>query len=318
LAGNDDPKVTVITATYNWSSVLRYAIQSVQWQTFQDWELWVIGDACTDDSGEVVASFNDPRLHWYNRVENSGSQSLPNNDGLARARGKYIAYLGHDDLWYPTHLEMLVQSLEQADADLAYAVTELIGPVGSGLRCVTGIKADRPTQPNVVPSSILHRRDVVNHVGSWKDYRTLHEAPDIEFIGRVCAFRQRIIGTAQLTVFKFPSAWRVNSYRERRSEEQAEYARRIQADSDLIAQEMFAIVEAFVLGKASFPKIEVPWDARRGWLVNEYRRIRGLEAKPPLYDPSKEGWFNRRRLLRPGRILLRRILGKLMQIVGKP
>ena len=52
------PLVTVITATYNWSSVLRYAIQSVLWQTFADLEMLVIGDGCTDDSGEVVSSFS--------------------------------------------------------------------------------------------------------------------------------------------------------------------------------------------------------------------------------------------------------------------
>jgi glycosyltransferase involved in cell wall biosynthesis len=50
------PLISVITATYNWSSVLRYAIQSVLWQTLQDFEMLIIGDRCTDDSAEVVAS----------------------------------------------------------------------------------------------------------------------------------------------------------------------------------------------------------------------------------------------------------------------
>src|SRR6476619_7155830 len=96
------PVVSVIIATYNWSSVLRYAIQSVLWQTFQDFELLVIGDGCTDDSAEVVASFTDPRIHWHNLPQNSGNQALPNHTGIDMARGQYIAYLGHDDLWYPT------------------------------------------------------------------------------------------------------------------------------------------------------------------------------------------------------------------------
>src|SRR5260221_6050921 len=99
------PKVSIITATYNWSSVLKYAIQSVLWQTFQDFEYIIVGDACTDDSAEVIDSFDDPRLRWHNLDENSGSQSIPNNRGLQLAQGTYIAYLGHDDIWYPTHLE---------------------------------------------------------------------------------------------------------------------------------------------------------------------------------------------------------------------
>jgi glycosyltransferase involved in cell wall biosynthesis len=44
------PLISVITATYNWSSVLRYAIQSVLWQTLQDFEMLIISDGCTDDS----------------------------------------------------------------------------------------------------------------------------------------------------------------------------------------------------------------------------------------------------------------------------
>ena len=98
------PSVSVITATYNWSSVLRYAIQSVLWQSLQDFEMLIIGDGCTDDSAEVVASFHDERLLWHNLPHNSGSQSVPNNLGLEMARAPFVAYLGHDDLWSPTLL----------------------------------------------------------------------------------------------------------------------------------------------------------------------------------------------------------------------
>src|SRR5579859_6755708 len=202
------PNVSVITATYNWSSVLRYAIQSVLWQTFQDFEYLIIGDGCTDDSAEVVASFGDPRLRWHNLEHNSGSQSLPNNAGLQQARGAYIAYLGHDDLWYPTHLESLVRELDATGADLAFAVTEWIGAPGTGLRVATGISltTERPKRLALPPSSIVHRRDVVEHTGAWKDYRTIHAAPDLEFIGRIWEYRERVVPSNRLTVFKFPAA----------------------------------------------------------------------------------------------------------------
>src|SRR4029453_18799999 len=98
------PSVSVIIAAYNWSSVLRCAIASVLRQTFTDFELWVVGDACTDDSEAVARSFGDPRVHWHNLERNSGSQWAPNNAGAVRARGEYIAYLGQDALWDPRHL----------------------------------------------------------------------------------------------------------------------------------------------------------------------------------------------------------------------
>jgi glycosyltransferase involved in cell wall biosynthesis len=55
----DPPLVSVVTATYNYSSVLRQAIASVRAQDYPRWEMIVVGDACTDDSAEVVASFRD-------------------------------------------------------------------------------------------------------------------------------------------------------------------------------------------------------------------------------------------------------------------
>ena len=96
--GKPSPLVSVLIATYNKASTLRFAIESVLWQTQQDFEVWVIGDNCTDDSVQLVRSFNDSRFNWINLPENSGYQSVPHNEGLRRARGKYIAYLNHDDI----------------------------------------------------------------------------------------------------------------------------------------------------------------------------------------------------------------------------
>src|SRR5689334_3630760 len=89
----EQPSVSIIIATYNRANVLRYAIESVRWQTCTDWELWVVGDACTDDTEQVVRSFEDPRIHFLNLPKNVGDQSGPNNEGVRRSRGKFLAYL---------------------------------------------------------------------------------------------------------------------------------------------------------------------------------------------------------------------------------
>src|SRR3954471_8288451 len=110
------PLVSVIIPTWNRAPMLRLAIATVLAQDLAggDFEVLVIGDACTDDSAAVVASFADPRLHWHNLAQNSGSASVPTNAGLRRARGRYIAHLGHDDFWFPWHLSALVSVIEQA------------------------------------------------------------------------------------------------------------------------------------------------------------------------------------------------------------
>src|SRR5438045_2228166 len=116
------PLVSIIIPTYNWSSVLRYALQSVLGQTMRAYQLLVIGDGCTDDSADVVAAANDPRIRWHNMPTNSGSQSIPNNTALEMARGTYIAYHGHDDIWHPTHLERLTHALQNTDADWGHTI----------------------------------------------------------------------------------------------------------------------------------------------------------------------------------------------------
>src|SRR5271166_2413327 len=83
-------------------------VVSVILQTFTDWELLVMGDGCTDDSAEVVARFTDPRIRFVNLPERVGDQSGPNNEGARIARGRYIAYLNHDDLWFPDHIERML------------------------------------------------------------------------------------------------------------------------------------------------------------------------------------------------------------------
>ena len=69
------PRVTVVIATYNWSSVLSHAIASVLDQTLSDFEVLVVGDGCTDDSADVVESFRDPRVLWNNLPLNSGQST---------------------------------------------------------------------------------------------------------------------------------------------------------------------------------------------------------------------------------------------------
>ena len=103
-------RVTVIIPTFNWPTVLPYSIASVRSQTVTDWELLVIGDGCTDESEEVVRAIDDPRISWFNLRRNGKSQVGPNNLGLSLARSGLIAYCGHDDLWLPDHLELLLGS----------------------------------------------------------------------------------------------------------------------------------------------------------------------------------------------------------------
>src|SRR5215207_8988791 len=122
------PLVSVVLATFNSRLTLACALDSVQRQTCQDFEVWVVGDACTDGTEATVAAIGDPRVHLVNLSDNSGSQAAPNNAGLRRARGRYVAYLGHDDLWFPWHLSDLLELASREGAGFVHGLGVLIEP----------------------------------------------------------------------------------------------------------------------------------------------------------------------------------------------
>lgn len=190
-------RVSVIIATYNKSSTLRHAIDSVLWQTFVDFEVWVIGDACTDDTAEVVGAYDDPRVFWYNLPQNSGYQSAPNNEGLRRARGEYVAYLNHDDLWLPNHLQVLVDRIEGSGADFCFSILEMIQPDGHS-RIEAPEYPHAPLPPHA--SATLHRRAVVDDIGYWKQPGETELFPRVEYFRRAEILGKRFVLAPMLTV----------------------------------------------------------------------------------------------------------------------
>ena len=230
------PLVTVITATYNRSAALACTLQSLLGQSLADFEAWVIGDACTDDSQAVVVGFNDPRLRWHNLPRNSGSQATPNNEGLRRARGQYIAYLGHDDLWLPHHLAEAVGCARAESAGLVHTLCALLGPAGR-LECVGPPNGANSYATHFAPpSSWLHRRSTVETVGLWAEPRAIAMGVDHDYLVRHHAAGQRIAFCPRLTVLKFPSVWFPRAYAHDDDLLQTRYLERIQADPAQVEQ----------------------------------------------------------------------------------
>ncbi|RBP39654.1 glycosyl transferase family 2 [Roseimicrobium gellanilyticum] len=280
------PRVSVIIATYNWSSVLRYSIESVLDQEFEDFEVLVIGDGCTDDSAAVAASFGDARVRWHNLPENSGNQSAPNNEGLRLARGTYCAYLGHDDIWHPRHLAVLVRAMDETGADFGYTWLQMLGPeVAPGrerVRLLTGVAPGGVHDKDmaVPPSSVMHRREAGLSIGGWKDYRTVRLPPDSEFLHRAALQGMRFTCVPELTVFKFNASWRKDSYVEKPCHEQRECLRRIREERDFRVHELQAVITALIRQHPeSVPRIQVAEDVPPGEIVRRNRRLRGLERR---------------------------------------
>jgi glycosyltransferase involved in cell wall biosynthesis len=199
---SQSPTVTVIIPTYNSSGTLKISLESVLRQYFSDFEVWVVGDGCSDDSEAIVASFNDGRVHWMNLPVNSGTPSAPRNEGLRRARGQYIAYLGHDDLWFPWHLSELVDCIERSKTDFVYSMGVLLGPEGIVGTFSLPKRLWHTSEP-ASPSNWLHRKSLIDTMGLWS--LRMRMGDDMDFLRRIFVANAQLGFRRQLSVLKYPA-----------------------------------------------------------------------------------------------------------------
>ena len=106
------PHFSVIMPLYNKASYVRKAVESVVGQTYADWELVIVDDCSTDSSGDVIASFTDPRIRVVRLVENGGV-SAARNRGVAESTASHICFLDADDWWEPTFLGEMAGLIER-------------------------------------------------------------------------------------------------------------------------------------------------------------------------------------------------------------
>lgn len=127
-----NPLVTVCIATYNRGDLLtQRAIPSVLNQTWKNIELIVVGDACIDNTAELIAQINDPRLRFINLSERGEyppdpkfrwmvAGTKPINEAMRMAKGLFVTHLDDDDSYTPDRIEKLVKFAQKERAELVW------------------------------------------------------------------------------------------------------------------------------------------------------------------------------------------------------
>lgn len=234
-----EPAVSVIIATYNRSQPLAHAMRSVLAQTFTDWELIVVGDACTDDTETCVQSFRDPRIRFVNLPQRQGYQSGPHNHGLTLARGRLIAFLNHDDLFFPDHLDTAVAGLEQTGADLVWVPVAMALPREAAphpaLPCafeLTGVPPSSDYWPGAFyfASSWLFRRKLAERVGPWCRPEDTYQLPSQEWLFRAWRRGAQLRFLPRLTVLAISPGHASTGYRQRESPDHDRLVRWLRED----------------------------------------------------------------------------------------
>ena len=116
------PTISVIIPAYNAEHTIQETLESVQKQTFSDFEIIVIDDGSTDRTLDIVREIADPRIKCFS-YENGGV-AMARNLGISHATGEFIAFLDADDMWTSDKLELQLGALQKyPEAGVAYSWT---------------------------------------------------------------------------------------------------------------------------------------------------------------------------------------------------
>lgn len=170
------PDVSVVVPTRNRSAMLAVTLRSVLDQRGVDLEVLVVDEASSDDTADVVAAFDDPRVRMIQHEQPQGLSSARNR-GAAEASGQWLAFIDDDDVWAQDKLACQIYAAENAGSGWAYVGSVNIS---DSLQVVSG---EPPADPETVVSSlarynsipgggsnVIMRSDVFQRAGRF-DYR---------------------------------------------------------------------------------------------------------------------------------------------------
>ena len=192
-------KVSIILTSYNHTKYLREAIESALHQTFSDFELIIWDDASTDDSWEVINSYNDPRIRAFRNANNLRSGNI--NRALEKTTGEYVAIHHSDDAWEPEKLEKQVAFIDShPEIGAVFTWAQIVDEDGQPFQDDTHFYYKIFDQPNrsrhewlnyffyrgnaLCHPSVLIRKQCYDDVGLYR--YGLGQLPDFDMWIRLC------------------------------------------------------------------------------------------------------------------------------------
>lgn len=116
--------VSVVIPTYNRHKLLREALESVRRQTMSEWEVVVVSDGDDPVVRRIVASFEDPRLHYHPSPHVGLYGNHQRNVGILAAQGEYFLFLDDDNFLNPHALETMREGLRSGE--FGYVICPII------------------------------------------------------------------------------------------------------------------------------------------------------------------------------------------------
>lgn len=180
--------------TYNGSKWIKRAIDSIKAQSYTDWELLVVDDGSTDDTGSIIKdlALNDHRIRYIKNDQNMGIQKTLNR-GLREALGVYIARIDDDDIW--CDIEKLAKQVEFLDKNPEYSLVGtnviLIDEKGNEISKSNRESSDLNIRKIILSknpfahSSVVFIRDAVISIGGYSESGVFKHIEDYELWLRI-------------------------------------------------------------------------------------------------------------------------------------
>jgi len=182
------PKVSVIIPTYNRSSLVKKAVNSVLCQILDKLEIIIVDDGSTDNTAPIIKQISDKRIRYI--YKKNGGVSSARNLGIVTCRGDYIAFLDDDDVMPEVYLQTMVHHLdEKKEYGIAFplfinAYSNGRKKDGFGFECYTSGNLTRFFFDRIpqMPSAIVCRKSILN---DFYFDEQLKESEDSDFFLRI-------------------------------------------------------------------------------------------------------------------------------------
>jgi len=197
--------ISVIIPSYNHEKYIQRCIDSVIFQTYEDWELIIIDDGSKDASNEIIASYDDKRI-THIKQDNAGAHNAINR-GLALGQGEYLTILNSDDEFHKDRFQECINIFtEQHDIDFISTWINIIDEKNKIKGIKEGWKNMHPWEVKnknltflhsndyalnalmanfvATTSNMIFKREVYEQIGGMRNLRFTH---DWDFLLRVCS-----------------------------------------------------------------------------------------------------------------------------------
>lgn len=205
--------ISIIVPTYNRAPLIRRCYESVLAQAHRPLEFLLVDDASTDETAKVAADLppvSGVTVRYLRQPDNRGV-SAARNVAIRAAKGKYLAFLDSDDVWFPLHLQKLMTALLTTEADIAYARGDIRESPDSPS---SGRSSFGPTDYEaahvgeclyffnfVLPSVTVVKRDIFDRLALFDEHPQIQHAEDWDLFLRAAAAGMKFVHVSEPTGF---------------------------------------------------------------------------------------------------------------------